>query len=103
MKTIKTVADIIKKNLHEARKYIEMAIEYKEEAPALSEWARKMAKAHLDFNVEGHAAAKRMIDEYKAKGEHSDLTPGMMALYNFIHAGLVREEAELSAMLQTLK
>lgn len=103
MKNIKITADIIKSNLHEARKYIEMAIEQKEDCPSLSEWARKMAKAHLDFNQDGHAVAKRLIEEYKASGNHSDLAPGMLAMFNVIHADLIKEEAELSAMLQTLK
>lgn len=103
MKNIKITADIIKNNLREARKYIEMAIEHKEDCPHISEWARKMAKSHLEFNQDGHTIAKKLIDEYKASGNHSDLAPGMMAMFNVIHADLIKEEMELMAMIQSFK
>lgn len=103
MQIIKTAADIIKSNLHEARKYIDLAYAHKSDAPLLSDWARKMAKAHIDFNIDGHNAVKRLIDDYHASGQHSDLAPGMMAMFKVIHADLIREEAELSAMLQNFK
>lgn len=103
MKSIKLTADIIKNNLAEARKYIHMAIEHKETEPVLASWFKNMAKAHLDFDAEGHAAAKKLIETYKESGKNSDLAPGMLAMYSVIHADLVKEEAELKAMLETLK
>ena len=103
MKSIKLTADIIKNNLSEARKYIHMAIEHKETEPILSNWFKDMAKAHLDFNTEGHAAAKKLIEAYKESGKNSDLAPGMMVMFGVIHADLVKEEAELKAMLEMIK
>ena len=103
MKAIKSAADIIKNNLSEARKYIYKAIEDKEETPLLAEWEKKMAKAHIDFNAEGHAVAKHLIENFKNSGKSSDLAPGMLAAFNLIHADLVKEEAELRAMLEAIK
>lgn len=103
MREIKLASDIIKGNLREARKYAEMAMEYKEEHPQLFEWFKKMARTHLDFNTDGHMIAKRMIDDYKASGKHSELAPGMIAMYNIIHADMIKDEAEIKAMLEMLK
>lgn len=103
MKNIKVAADILKGNLREARKYIEMAIEYKDECPSLYDWMRNMAKAHLDFNQDGHTLIKRMIADYKMNGKNSELAPGMMAMFNVIHADIMKDEMELTAMLQNMK
>ena len=101
MKMIKWASDIMRGNLHEARKYINKAYELKETHPQAAEWCKEMAAKHLDFNTKGHELTKKLIAEAEAK--QSSLAPGMMAVYNDIHADMIRENAEIMAMISGFK
>lgn len=103
MKLIKWATDVIAGNLREARKYIGKAYELRDECRDAADWCRDMAVKHLEFNVKGHDLCKKLIADYAAKAENSPLAPGMKAAYEAIHAGLVRENAEIQAMVQGYK
>ena len=101
MKMIKWASDIIAGNLREARKYINQAYELKETYPQAAEWCKEMAAKHLEFNAKGHELTKKLISEAEAKQSH--LGPGMKAVYDDIHADMVRENAEIMAMINGFK
>ena len=62
-----------------------------------------MAAAHIGFNNNGHNVVTKLIDIAKEKSKDNPMTPGMMAVYNEIHADLIRESAEVQAMIQNYK
>lgn len=101
MKMIKWTSDIIKANLHEARKYINQAYELRDTYQQAAEWCKDMAVKHIEFNAKGHELVKKLVTEAEAK--QSPLAAGMMAVYNDMHAELVREQAEIMAMISTFK
>lgn len=103
MRMIKWASDIISGNLREARKYICKAYELKEECKPAADWCKEMAAKHLEFNGMGHALVKKMIEEYAASGKNSELVPGMRAVYNDLHNDLMREHAEIQAMITGYK
>ena len=103
MKMIKWASDIIKNNLHEAEKYISKAYELREANKDAADWCKEMAAKHLDFNGKGHELVKRLIADYAASGQHSDLAPGMQVVYNDIHADMMRKHAEIMAMVSNYK
>ena len=103
MRIIKCVTDIIKGNLHEAREYIEKAYEIKEDQPDVASWYRQMAQEHLAFNLQGHSIVTDIINAQKATAEGSELYAGMMAVYKELHAEMMSEQAEVSAMVSTFK
>ena len=103
MKMIKWATDTIAGNLREARKYIYKAYVVRDECHDAADWCRDMAVKHLEFNVKGHDLAKKLIANYADSGNHSVLAPGMKAVYDCIHADLIRENAEIQAMIQAYK
>ena len=103
MKMIKWASDIIAGNIREAKHYADEAFRLKDSNPMASEWCREMANMHLHFNDKGHDYVKRLIANYEASGENSVLAPGMKAVYQEIHADLIRQAAEVRAMLDLYK
>lgn len=87
----------------EARKYICRAYELKETCKPAADWCKDMAAKHLEFNAKGHDLAKNLIADYAASGKHSDLAPGMQAVYNDLHCDMMRETAEIQTMISGYK
>ena len=100
---IKQISGDIRCNISEAREKIGMAYKLREKDKASADWYRDMAAQHLAFNQTGHACVKRLIDEAKAKRADDKLMPGMMAVYEDLHADIVRESAEVQAMIAAYK
>ena len=103
MRMIKKVSDAIRENIHEAKDKINMAYRLCEENKPAADWYKEMAAAHLAFNNEGHSVVTRLIDHAKEHMHDNPMLPGMMAVYNEIHADLKREAAEVQAMIQNYK
>lgn len=101
MRAIKQVADIIKGNIAEARKYALMAHELRDTNKPLADWAHNMAVAHLNFNPVGHSVVEKMIAEAKVKMKDSPYLPGMELRWDDDHKDLMRETAEVKSMTDT--
>lgn len=103
MRMIKWASDIINGNLREAEKYIGKAYELRDVNKDAADWCKEMAAKHLDFNTKGHDLVKKLIADYAASGKHSELAPGMQAVYNEIHADMIKRNAEIMAMISGYK
>ena len=103
MRMIKKVSDEIRHNIFEAKEKISMAYRLREEDKAVADWYKEMAAAHLAFNTNGHNVVTRLIDQAKEHHKDNPMTAGMLAVYNEIHADIVRESAEVQAMIQNYK
>ena len=103
MRMIKKVSDAIRENIHEAREKINMAYKLHDEDKAVADWYREMAAAHIGFNNTGHNVVTHLIEHAKEHANGNAMMPGMMAVYNEIHADLKRESAEVQAMIQNYK
>ena len=103
MKMIKQISDAIRENIHEAKEKINMAYKLRDHDRAAADWYKEMAAAHIGFNTNGHSVVTKLIEAAKAKEGSNPMMPGMMAVYNEIHADLIRESAEVQAMIQNYK
>lgn len=103
MKMIKMISEEIKGNICEAREKIGTAYKLRDKDKAAADWYKDMAAAHMAFNQAGHANVKRLIDDAKAKHADDKLMPGMMAVYEDMHADIMRESAEVQAMISAYK
>ena len=103
MKMIKWASDIINGNLREAEKYIGKAYELRDTHKDAADWCKEMAAKHLEFNAKGHELVKKLIADYTASGKHSDLAPGMQAVYTDMHTDMIRRNAEIMAMIAAFK
>lgn len=103
MRMIKQLCCEIKGNICEAKDKICTAYKLRDRDKAAADWYKDMAAAHLAFNQAGHANAKRLIDDAKSKRADDPLMPGMMAVYEDLHAEIMRESAEVQAMISAYK
>ena len=103
MQMIKLLSHDIRENIHEAREKIGEAYKLHDKDKATADWYRDMAAAHLRFNDAGHQNVARLIDEVRHKPDASPLTPGMLAVYEDMHADIIRENAEVQAMIAAYK
>ena len=106
MKLIKRISNDLAGNIEEARDKIRVAYELKAEFPEAAAWYREMAAAHINFNSNGHATVKKLIDahknseEYKRNPAYAD---GMIAAWTVIHDDLIAKTAEVKAMIDGFK
>lgn len=103
MRMIKQISADIRCNISEAREKIGMAYKLRDKDKAAADWYKDMAAAHMAFNTAGHANVKRLIDEAKSKRADDKLMPGMMAVYEDMHADIMRDSAEVQAMIAAYK
>lgn len=94
--------EIMAGNVREARKYAVKAYDMREKSKAASDWCKEMAVAHLTFNTGGTALAKKLMDEAKAN-DPSERMEGRLEVWAERHAEIVREGAEVKAMLDCVK
>lgn len=103
MKIIKELSDDIRHNIHEAREKIEDAYRLQGKDKLSADWYRDMAAAHLKFNEYGHSNVARLINEARTQMGDNTLIPGMLAVYEEMHADTIRETAEVQSMISTYK
>ena len=103
MRMIKQLCCEIKGNICEAREKIGMAYKLRDKDKAAADWYKDMAAQHIAFNTAGHANVKRLIDEAKSKHADDKLLPGMVAVYEDMHADIMRDSAEVQAMIAAYK
>lgn len=103
MRMIKQLSDAIRENIHEAKEKIRMAYQLKDKDKTAADWYRDMAVAHLGFNGKGHEVVTKMIADAKAKQADHPLTPGMVAVYEEMHAEIIAENAEVQGMISAYK
>ncbi len=103
MRMIKQISGDIRCNISEAREKICTAYKLRDKDKAAADWYKDMAAQHLAFNTAGHANVKRLIDEAKAKRADDKLMPGMVAVYEDMHADIMRDSAEVQAMIAAYK
>ena len=97
MREIRDVVKTIEHNIREAREKIEKAYHLMDHNRPFADWQRDMASKHLEFNAKGHEIAKKMISDVAASTD--PLAPGMRAMFEDIHADMMRESAEVKAMI----
>ena len=103
MKVIKSLTEDIKCNIKEAREKIITAYSLRDKDRCAADWYRDMAVQHLDFNKTGHACVSRIISTLGTNHSEDRLYPGMMAVYEDMHADIIRETAEVRAMISEYK
>ena len=83
MKIIKCLADLIEEELHDASKYVELAIKWKDEKPETADVFYELSKEEMGHAAKLHERVTDLIEEQKEKtGEPPE---GMMVLYNYLH------------------
>lgn len=92
---------MIEEELNDAQKYIECALKYKEEYPALARLFSTLSAEEMEHQNKLHASVVQIINEYRqTKGE----TPAaMQAIYDYVHEQEIEQAKEIRLMQQMFK
>lgn len=102
MKIIKRLSNDIAGNIEEACGKIRTAYDLKAEHPEAAAWYREMAAAHINFNTNGHAVVKKLIEGYKASEEYKRnpaYAEGMLDAWQSMHDDLIAKADETRALI----
>lgn len=97
MKIIVKLVELISEELHDAKRYIKLAAEQKEEHPELSKAFADLAEQEMGHAKTLHAEAARLIEEYRTKV--GDPPPEMLAVYNYEHKRQIEKANKIKNMI----
>lgn len=101
MKIIKKLSDYIHEEIHDAGKYAEAAVLYKEDYPDVAAAMYVLSMEEIHHMQILHNLVTQIIADYrKEKGEPP---ADMLAIYNYVHEKLIEEEKEVKVMQQMYK
>ena len=89
MKIIKTIAEKIEEELHDADAYIDLAMSWRDEEPDSAEMFYQLSIEEMGHVDKLHSDVASLIDEYKR--EHGTPPAEMLTLYNYLHEKHVGE------------
>ena len=83
MQIINKLSDMIEEEMDDAEKYIECAMKYKDELPALSAVFYKLSMEEMVHMSMLHDQVTALISDYRR--EHGDPPADMQGIYDYLH------------------
>ena len=101
MKVIKLLEELIEEEIHDVKKYAKLAVEYKDEHPALAQVFYNLSTQEDGHQASLHAEVVKIIEEHKRT--HGDPPAAMMAVYEYVHKKHINALAEARAYQEMYK
>ena len=83
MKIIKCLSELIDEELHDADKYIDLAMKWKQEEPDTADLFYQLSTEEMGHVDKLHEEVQELIEEYRK--EHGEPPKEMMVLYEYLH------------------
>ena len=99
MKIIKILSKKIEEELHDAKSYVTMAIEYKEERPELSRTLYNSSAQEMEHMNMLHNEVAEIIRKYRET--NGEPPADMIAVYEYLHKEQIEKALEVKT-LQTM-
>ena len=99
MKLIKVLSDKIKDELHDARDYVEKALEYKDEYPELSRTLYNISIQEMEHMNMLHNEITVIIQKWRST--NGEPPADMLAVYEYLHKEQIEKSLEIK-MLQSM-
>lgn len=92
MKIIKLLEELIEEEIHDVKKYAKLAVEYKDEHPALAQVFYNLSTQEDTHQANLHTEVVKIIEEHRRT--HGDPPAAMMAVYEYVHKKHIDKLAE---------
>jgi hypothetical protein len=92
MKIIKMLEELIEEEVHDVKKYAKLAVEYKDEHPALAQVFYNLSVQEDGHQAELHNEVVKIIEAHRRT--HGEPPPAMMAVYEYVHQKHIDKLAE---------
>ena len=99
MKLIKVLSDKIKDELHDAKDYVTMALEYKDDYPELSRTLYNISIQEMEHMNLLHNEVTVIIQKWRAN--NGEPPADMLAVYEYLHKEQIEKSLEVK-MLQSM-
>ena len=83
MKIIKCLSEQIEDELHDAEKYIDLAMKWKPEEPDTAELFYELSVEEMGHMERLHQEVSELIEDYRK--QHGEPPKDMMVLYDYLH------------------
>ena len=101
MKLIEKLSDKISEEIHDAKEYAKMALEYKDERPDLARTLYAISTEEMGHMSRLHEAVVDIIEQYrKTNGEPP---ASMLAVYDYLHKQQIDKAAEAKSLQDLYK
>lgn len=97
MKLIEKLSDKISEEIHDAKCYVKMAMEYRDEYPDLGRTLYAISTEEMGHMSRLHDAVVDIIEQYRK--EHGEPPAPMMAVYDYLH----QKQIDMAAEVKTLQ
>ena len=88
MKIIKCLSELIEEELHDADKYIDLAMRWKSEEPDTADLFYELSTEEMGHVDKLHEEVKELIEDYRK--EHGEPPKDMMVLYEYLHEAHIK-------------
>ena len=92
MKVIKLLEELIEDEVCDVKKYAKLAVEYKDEHPALAQVFYNLSVQEDSHQAELHNEVVKIIEAHRRT--HGDPPATMMAVYEYVHKKHIEKLAE---------
>lgn len=99
MRIIEKLSEKISEEIHDAKSYVKMAMEYRDEYPDLARTLYGISTEEMDHMSRLHGAVTEIIEAYRKT--NGDPPASMLAVYDYLHKQQIDKSAEVK-MLQTM-
>ena len=96
MKIIKTLSKRIEEELNDAKSYVTMAIEYKDERPELSRTLYTISTQEVEHSNMLHNEVAEIIRKYRET--NGEPPSDMMAVYDYLHKEQIAKALEVKTL-----
>ena len=88
MKIIKCLSELIEEELHDADKYIDLAMRWRNEEPDTADLFYQLSTEEMGHVDKLHEEVSELIEEYRK--EHGEPPKDMMILYEYLHENHIK-------------